>query len=162
LGRDISTGEGYFHRRLPVFPYTYNQNHPRPRINQLRVFDFNDRDPQLDVAHLVVQRAIAEPKQFGFGYDRIAGSGVPEVTCLLRIISRFAYWGGAPRGYSSILLQLHRACRQSLNPRFRRADGKFVVRGDLRLDVSDRDVFLEGHLVRKRQFTSAVNLIYWF
>jgi len=32
--------------------YTYNTNDPRPRINQFRVFDFNDDDPQLDVAEL--------------------------------------------------------------------------------------------------------------
>lgn len=62
------------------FSYTYNDNVPGLRINQFRVFDFNDDDPQLDVAQLVVQRAISEPKQFGFRLDLIAGSGVPEVT----------------------------------------------------------------------------------
>jgi hypothetical protein len=60
--------------------YTYNVNDPIPRINQFRVFDFNDDDPQLDVAQLVIQRAISEPKQFGFRFDLMAGSGVPEVT----------------------------------------------------------------------------------
>jgi len=60
--------------------YTYNENNPSPRINQFRVFDFNDDDPQLDVAQLVIQRAISEPEQFGFRFDLIAGSGVPEVT----------------------------------------------------------------------------------
>ena len=53
---------------------------PIPRINQFRVFDFNDDDPQLDVAQLVIQRAISEPRQFGFRFDLMAGSGVPEVT----------------------------------------------------------------------------------
>jgi len=60
--------------------YTYNTNDPIPRINQFRVFDFNDDDPQLDVAQLVIQRAISEPKEFGFRLDLMAGSGVPEVT----------------------------------------------------------------------------------
>lgn len=60
--------------------YTYNNNDPSPRINQFRVFDFNDDDPQLDVAQFVLQRSISEPKQFGFRFDLIAGSGVPEVT----------------------------------------------------------------------------------
>ncbi|MGB7585346.1 MAG: outer membrane beta-barrel protein [Terriglobales bacterium] len=60
--------------------YTYNFNDPSPRIDQFRIFDFNDNDPQLDVAELVVQRAISEPNQFGFRFDLIAGSGVPEVT----------------------------------------------------------------------------------
>ncbi len=62
------------------FSYTYNVNQPSPRINQFRVFDFNDDDPQLDVAQLVIQRPISEPKQFGFRFDLLAGSGVPEVT----------------------------------------------------------------------------------
>lgn len=62
------------------FSYTYNSNTPVPRINQFRVFDFNDNAPQLDVAQLVIQRAIGESKQFGFRLDLIAGSGVPEVT----------------------------------------------------------------------------------
>ena len=72
--KDISTN-GYL-----SLSYTYNVNDPSPRINQFRVFDFNDDDPQLDVAQLVVQRAISEPNQFGFRFDLIAGSGVPEVT----------------------------------------------------------------------------------
>jgi len=62
------------------FSYTYNTNQPDPSLNQLRVFDFNDDEPQLDVAQLVIQRAIAKPNQFGFLFDLIAGSGVPEVT----------------------------------------------------------------------------------
>jgi hypothetical protein len=60
--------------------YTYNTNQPEPRLNQFRVFDFNDNDPQLDVAELVIQHASTEPRQFGFTFEPIAGSGVPEVT----------------------------------------------------------------------------------
>lgn len=60
--------------------YTYNTNDPEPRLNQYRVFDFNDNDPQLDVAQLVVQRPVSEPRQFGFRLNLLAGSGVPEVT----------------------------------------------------------------------------------
>lgn len=62
------------------FSYTYNTNQPEPRLNQFRVFDFNDDEPQLDVAQWVIQRPIAKPNQFGFLFDLIAGSGVPEVT----------------------------------------------------------------------------------
>ncbi len=72
--RDISTN-GFL-----SLSYTSNNNDPSPRINQFRVFDFNNDDPQLDVAQLVIQRAIKEPKQFGFRVDLMAGSGVPEVT----------------------------------------------------------------------------------
>jgi len=60
--------------------YTYNTNDPIPRINQFRVFDFNDDDPQLDVAQLVIQHPVSESGQFGFRLNMIAGSGVPEIT----------------------------------------------------------------------------------
>lgn len=60
--------------------YTYNPDDPIPRINQFRVFDFNANDPQLDVAQLVIQRPVSEPKQFGFKFNMMAGSGVPEIT----------------------------------------------------------------------------------
>src|SRR6266498_5402470 len=36
--------------------YGYNSNQPHSRQNQFRVFDFNDDEPQLDMAQLVVQR----------------------------------------------------------------------------------------------------------
>ena len=60
--------------------YTYNTNDPSTRLNQFRVFDFNDNEPQLDVAQLVFQHPVSEAGQFGFRYNMIAGSGVPEVT----------------------------------------------------------------------------------
>jgi len=62
------------------FSYTYNTNIPVPRLNQFRVFDFNDDDPQLDVAQLVIQHPVSESRQFGFRLNMIAGSGVPEIT----------------------------------------------------------------------------------
>jgi len=60
--------------------YTYNTNDPNTRLNQFRVFDFNDDEPQLDVAQLVIQHPVSEPGQFGFRFNMIAGSGVPEIT----------------------------------------------------------------------------------
>lgn len=59
--------------------YTYNTNDPVPRINQFRVFDFNDDEPQLDVAQLVTQHPVSEAGQFGFRLNMIAGSAVPRV-----------------------------------------------------------------------------------
>ncbi|HTZ98213.1 MAG TPA: outer membrane beta-barrel protein [Terriglobales bacterium] len=59
--------------------YTYNTNDPIPPINQFRVFDFNDDEPQLDVAQIVVQHPVSEPGQFGFRVNLIAGSAVPQV-----------------------------------------------------------------------------------
>lgn len=43
-------------------------------------------------------------------------------------------------------------------------DGKFVTRGDIRLDYSTHDVFLADNPQRlvRHQFTTAVNLIYLF
>jgi hypothetical protein len=41
--------------------YGYNTNQPYDRLNQFRIFDFNDNEPQLDMAQIVVQRAIEKP-----------------------------------------------------------------------------------------------------
>lgn len=60
--------------------YTYNTNVPSTRLNQFRVFDFNDDDPQLDVAQLVIQHPVSESGQLGFRLNLMAGSGVPEIT----------------------------------------------------------------------------------
>jgi len=60
--------------------YLYNTNNPVFRINQYRVFDYADREPQLDMAQLVIQHTIDKPNQFGFRFNVIAGSAVPEVT----------------------------------------------------------------------------------
>ena len=60
--------------------FVYNTNDPIYRINQYRVFDYADEEPQLDVAQIVIQRAIDKPKQFGFRFNLLAGSAVPEVT----------------------------------------------------------------------------------
>ncbi len=50
-----------------------------------------------------------------------------------------------------------------LNSHFRKADGKFAVRGEVRQDLSNKNVFLEGsNPIKRGQFTSAVNLIYLF
>ncbi len=60
--------------------FVYNTNNPVFRINQYRVFDYADVEPQLDMAQLVIQRAIDKPNQFGFRFNMIAGSAVPKVT----------------------------------------------------------------------------------
>ena len=60
--------------------YGYNTNQPYDRLNQFRIFDFNDNEPQLDMAQFVVQHAVEKPNQVGFRLNMIAGSGVPEVT----------------------------------------------------------------------------------
>ncbi len=60
--------------------YGYNTNQPYSGLNQFRIFDFNDNEPQLDMAQLVIQRTVEKPNQFGFRVNVIAGSGVPEVT----------------------------------------------------------------------------------
>ncbi len=95
--------------------YTYNTNDPVPRINQFRVFDFNDNDPQLDVAQLVVQHPVSEPGQFGFRYDMIAGSGVPEVTAAYGMFRNMntgiAHHFDIPEVYLSYILPLKKGLR---------------------------------------------------
>ena len=46
----------------------------------------------------------------------------------------------------------------------KKLDGKFVVRGDIRLDHSNKNVFLTGDplVLVPHQFTAAINLIYVF
>jgi hypothetical protein len=65
---------------LASLSYTTNTNDPIPPLNQFRVFDFNDNEPQLDVAQIVIQHPVSESGQFGFRLNAIAGSGVPPVT----------------------------------------------------------------------------------
>lgn len=60
--------------------FTYNQNDPDSGLNALRVFDYQDRTPQIDVGELVVQHAVSKPNDFGFRVDFLAGSTVPEMT----------------------------------------------------------------------------------
>jgi hypothetical protein len=62
------------------FSYTHNTNDPIPPLNQFRVFDFRDDDPELDVAQLVVQHPVSAPGQFGFRINTIAGAAVPQMT----------------------------------------------------------------------------------
>ena len=49
-----------------------------------------------------------------------------------------------------------------VNEHFKKLDGKFVVRGDIRLDLSNKDVFQRDNYWVSNQFTTAVNLIYMF
>jgi hypothetical protein len=49
-----------------------------------------------------------------------------------------------------------------LSPHLKKLDGMFVLRGDLRLDRSNKNVFQTGSELRRRQFTTAINLLYYF
>jgi len=60
--------------------YSYNTNRPLSGTNQLRVFDFDDQTFKVDVAELVVQKAIAKPGEVGFRVDAVAGSSIPRVS----------------------------------------------------------------------------------
>ena len=50
----------------------------------------------------------------------------------------------------------------AISEHFKKLDGKFVVRGDIRLDLSNKDVFQRDDYWVSNQFTTAVNLIYLF
>jgi hypothetical protein len=60
--------------------WSHNSNRPDSNDNTLRVFDLDDDDANVDVAELVVQRAIAEPGEFGFRVDAVTGTHVPKVS----------------------------------------------------------------------------------
>ena len=63
------------------FSDTHNTNDPVPPLNQFRVFDFNDDDPEVDAAQLVVQHGVShDAGRIGFRLNLIAGSTVPETT----------------------------------------------------------------------------------
>jgi hypothetical protein len=49
-----------------------------------------------------------------------------------------------------------------INTRLKKLDGKFVIRGEFRLDQSNKDVFQRRDTLVGQQFTSAINLIYLF
>lgn len=60
--------------------YSYNFNKPASGLNTLRVFDFDDNSIKLDVAELVIQKAVAKPGDAGFRVDATAGGSLPRVT----------------------------------------------------------------------------------
>ncbi|HVM92758.1 MAG TPA: outer membrane beta-barrel protein [Terriglobales bacterium] len=102
--------------------YTYNTNDPADHLNQFRVFDFNT-DPQLDVAQIVVQHAVGEVSRYGFRYNMIAGSGVPEITAAYGMFrdksSGIAHHFDIPEAYVSYVAPAGKGLRFDL--------GKFVT-----------------------------------
>jgi len=60
--------------------YEYNLNRPASGTNQYRVFDFDDNTFKVDVAEVVLQKAVAKPGEAGFRVDAVAGSSIPRVS----------------------------------------------------------------------------------
>jgi hypothetical protein len=60
--------------------YSYNFNRPDSGTNQLRVFDFDDNSFKVDVAEVVLQKAISKPGEAGLRVDLAFGSSVPRVS----------------------------------------------------------------------------------
>jgi hypothetical protein len=60
--------------------YSYNLNRPASGTNQYRVFDFDDNTLKVDVAEVVLQKAVAKPGEAGFRVDAVAGSSIPRVS----------------------------------------------------------------------------------
>jgi hypothetical protein len=60
--------------------YSYNTNRPPSGTNQFRVFDFDDNTIKVDVAEVVLQKAVAEPGEAGFRIDAAAGGSIPRVS----------------------------------------------------------------------------------
>ncbi|HVK74366.1 MAG TPA: outer membrane beta-barrel protein [Kofleriaceae bacterium] len=57
--------------------FTYNTNRPAEKENQLRAFDTDDGNVNVDVIELVIQKAASDPGQAGFRVDLTAGSSIP-------------------------------------------------------------------------------------
>jgi hypothetical protein len=95
--------------------YLYNTNDPEFRINQYRVFDYADEEPQLDMAQLVIQRAIDKPNQFGFRLNMIAGSAIPKVTAAYGMFRNCQTWQAGnfdiPEVYVSYIAPLGKGLR---------------------------------------------------
>lgn len=60
--------------------YSYNFGHPATGTNAYRVFDVDDNTFKLDVVELVLQRAVANPRDAGFRVDLAMGGSIPRVT----------------------------------------------------------------------------------
>lgn len=60
--------------------YSYNVNRLSSGTNQFRVFDFDDNTFKVDVAALVLQKAVSKPGEVGFRVDAEAGSSIPRVS----------------------------------------------------------------------------------
>jgi hypothetical protein len=95
--------------------YSYNANRPDSGTNQLRVFDFDDNSFKVDVAEVVLQKAISKPGEAGFRIDFEAGSSIPRVSS------------------SYGLRQLDRAGRKRPPPRRGEIRHALRVRGDRRI-----------------------------
>jgi len=54
--------------------YTWNFNDPLSKTNQLRAFDVDHNSIRIDAAELVVQKAVANPGEFGVRFDVTFGS----------------------------------------------------------------------------------------
>ncbi len=54
--------------------YTWNFNNPASNQNQLRAFDYQHNSINIDAAELVVQKAVANPGDFGFRIDLAMGT----------------------------------------------------------------------------------------
>ena len=55
-------------------------NQPASGLNQMRVFDFEDRRIKLDVGELVLQGAATVDQPFGFRTDVVTGGWIPRVS----------------------------------------------------------------------------------
>ena len=54
--------------------YTWNFNDPQSNLNQLRAFDYQHNSIMIDAAEVVVQKAVANPGDFGFRIDLAMGT----------------------------------------------------------------------------------------
>lgn len=94
--------------------YSVNANRPLSRTNQFRTFDTEEGTFSLDVAEVVVQRAIEDPGQAGFRVDLAVGSALPRVTAATGLFRDEAGEAGdfdIRQGYFSYIAPVGRGLR---------------------------------------------------
>lgn len=60
--------------------WSYSFNRPASGTNRYRVFDFDDDSLKVDVAELVLQKAVSKAGDVGFRVDAVAGGSIPRVS----------------------------------------------------------------------------------
>jgi len=60
--------------------WSYSFNRPASGTNRYRVFDFDDNSFKVDVAELVLQKAVSTAGDVGLRVDAVAGASVPRVS----------------------------------------------------------------------------------
>ena len=136
--------------------YSYNFNRPASGTNQFRVFDFDDNSIKVDVAELVLQKAVVETGRSGLPRRRRGRRLDPAGVGRGRALPRRQREGAGLRPPAG-LRQLHRAGRERPAPRRREVRHASRLRGHrgLRRLQRQRDALVPASGTRSPSRTRA-------